>query len=52
MAEFTFGAILSPMQIGMAILAFGRNVREIEILVAIATFHYRVTTMSGKLVWA
>ena len=48
-AEVTLGAILAPMQIGVAVLALDRGVAEIEILVAIDALHFCVPATQREL---
>jgi hypothetical protein len=48
-AEVTLGAILAPMQIGVAVLALDGGVAEIEILVAIDALHFCVPATQRKL---
>jgi len=47
-AEFTLRAILTAMQIGVAVLALYRGIAEIKILVTVDTLHFRVPAMQRK----
>ena len=47
-AQFALGAVLAPMQIRMAILAFVWGIGEFQICVAVAAGHHGVASSQGK----
>ena len=48
MAQFAFRTVLSSVQVRMAVLAFLRNIAELEIRVTIDTLHFRVPPAQQK----
>lgn len=47
-AQLALRAVLAPMQIRMAVLAFVRSIGEFKIRVAVAACHHRMASPQGK----